>query len=161
MTYGLPIVIVRPCNHFGPHQHPEKFVPLFVTNAIEDEPIPLYGEGMNVRERLYVEDGCRAIEKALLKGSIGEVYNIGSGTKLSNIDVAGRLLTPLGKSKDLFEFVPDRPGHDRRYALDSAKIRNLGWVPEIPFEKALKSTVRWYEENQPLWRRCKKARIGY
>jgi dTDP-glucose 4,6-dehydratase len=161
VTYGLPIVIVRPCNHFGPNQHPEKFVPLFVTNALDDEPLPLYGEGTNVREWLYVEDGCRAIETALLKGSIGEVYNIGSGKELSNIDVAGRLLALLGKSKDLIRFVPDRLGHDRRYALDSAKIRDIGWIPETPYEQALEMTVRWYEENPAWWRGCKEARIGY
>ncbi len=130
MTYGLPVVIVRPSNNFGPYQYPEKFIPLFVTNALEGKPLPLYGQGTNVRDWLFVEDNCRAIELAARRGAAGEAYNVGAGNEVQNIEVAERICDLLGKGRDLIKLVPDRLGHDRRYAVDWGKIRGLGWAPE-------------------------------
>jgi len=155
VTYELPIIILRPSNNFGPYQYPEKFIPLFVTNAVEDKPLPLYGQGTNVRDWLYVEDNCRAIDLLLRQGKAGEVYNIGAGNEVQNIHVAENICDLLGKSRSLIKFVPDRLGHDRRYALDCGKIKALGWRPEKDFVEALASTVRWYEKNEDWWRKIK------
>jgi dTDP-glucose 4,6-dehydratase len=155
VTYELPIIILRPSNNFGPYQYPEKFIPLFVTNAVEDKPLPLYGQGINVRDWLYVEDNCRAIDLLLRQGKAGEAYNIGAGNEIQNIHVAENICDLLGKPRSLIKFVPDRLGHDRRYALDCSKIQALGWRPEKDFVEALASTVRWYEKNQDWWRKIK------
>ncbi|WP_334111065.1 dTDP-glucose 4,6-dehydratase [Thermodesulfitimonas autotrophica] len=151
-TYGLPVIITRCSNNFGPYQFPEKLIPLTITNALENKPIPVYGDGQNIRDWLYVEDNCRALELVLLSGQPGEVYNIGGGKEIRNIDLIRLLLKLLGKSEELITFVPDRPGHDRRYALDTAKItRELGWRREYSFEEALRRTVQWYVENPGWW----------
>jgi len=155
VTYGLPVVIVRPSNNFGPFQYPEKFIPLFITNALEGASLPLYGRGTNVRDWLYVEDNCRAIELVMRRGKAGEAYNIGARNEVQNIRVAERILDLLGKPRDLIKFVPDRLGHDRRYALDCSKIAALGWTPEAAFDEALASTVEWYINNEAWWRKIK------
>ena len=155
VTYDLPIIILRPSNNFGPYQYPEKFIPLFVTNALEDENLPLYGKGMNIRDWLYVEDNCRAIEIVMGNGKLGEVYNVGANNEVKNIDIAKRIVTLLKKPEDLIKFVSDRLGHDKRYALDCGKIHALGWKPEKNFEEALAFTIRWYEENPEWWRKIK------
>jgi dTDP-glucose 4,6-dehydratase len=155
VTYGLPVIIIRPSNNFGPNQYPEKFIPLFVTQAIESRPLPLYGKGTNVRDWLYVEDCCRAAELLILRGGLGEVYNVGAGNEVRNIDVAERICDLLGKPRSLIQFVPDRLGHDRRYALDCAKLRALGWAPEARFNEALAATVIWYRDNEAWWRKIK------
>ncbi len=149
-THGLPIIIVRPSNNFGPYQYPEKFMPLFITNALEEKTLPLYGQGTNIRDWLFVEDCCAAIDQVIRKGKIGEVYNIGANNEVQNITVAEKILDILGKPRSLIKFVPDRLGHDKRYALDCQKIRALGWKPEKEFEDALALTVRWYQENEEL-----------
>lgn len=155
VTYGLPIIIIRPSNNYGPYQYPEKFIPLFVTNALEGKPLPLYGKGTNVRDWLYVEDHCRALEAVMQKGKLGEVYNIGANNEVKNIDVAKKIVDLLEKPESLIQSVDDRLGHDKRYALDCGKIRSLGWKPEMDFEEALTGTVRWYRENQDWWRKIK------
>ena len=154
-TYGLPVLITRGCNTFGPFQYPEKFVPLFITNAIEDRPLPLYGDGRQVREWIYVLDHCSAIETVLLTGEPGQVYNIGTGEHRENIDVAHLMLRELAKPESLIQRVQDRPGHDRRYAVDAAKLRSLGWQPERGFEEALAETVRWYRDHPEWWQPLK------
>jgi len=155
VTYDLPIIILRPSNNFGPYQYPEKFIPLFVTNALEDENLPLYGKGTNIRDWLYVEDNCRAIEIVMGNGKLGEVYNVGANNEVKNIDIAKRIVTLLKKPEDLIKFVSDRLGHDKRYALDCGKIHALGWKPEKNFEEALAFTIRWYQENPEWWRKIK------
>jgi len=155
VTYGLPTIVLRPSNTFGPCQFPEKLIPLFLTNALEGKTIPLFGDGLNVRDWLYVEDHCRAVEAAVLKGRHGSVYNVGGGVELTNIEVARRILAALDASRELIQFVPDRPGHDRRYAMDSGLIRALGWQPETPFAEGLKRTVRWYASNRSWWRKVR------
>ncbi len=148
-TFGFPVVVTRSSNNYGPFQYPEKFIPLFISNALEDKECPLYGDGMNVRDWLHVEDNCRAIWAALERGRPGEVYNIGGGNERPNLEVARAILRLLGRSERLIRFVADRPGHDRRYAIDTTKIRTeLGWRPEIPFEEGLRRTVEWYRENR-------------
>jgi len=154
-TYGLPIIICRPSNNYGPYQYPEKFIPLFTTNALEDKPLPLYGKGLNVRDWLFVEDNCRAIDTLIRRGQFGEVYNIGANDEVTNIVVAERILEVLGKPKDLIKYVPDRQGHDLRYALDCRKIHQVGWKPEKRFENALEETVRWYEAHPDWWKKIK------
>jgi dTDP-glucose 4,6-dehydratase len=155
VTHGLPVIILRPSNNFGPYQYPEKFIPLFVTNALEGKDLPLYGEGKNVRDWLYVEDNCRAVDLVMRRGKIGEVYNVAANNEVKNITIAERIVDSLGKSKNLIKFVPDRPGHDKRYALDCRKIKALGWEPEKNFDEALASTVRWYQENAGWWQKIK------
>jgi dTDP-glucose 4,6-dehydratase len=154
-TYGLPTIVLRPSNTFGPCQFPEKLIPLYLTNALEGKTIPLFGDGLNVRDWLYVEDHCRAVEAAVLKGRHGSVYNVGGGVELTNIEVARRILAALDASRELIQFVPDRPGHDRRYAMDSGLIRALGWEPETPFAEGLNRTVRWYASNRSWWRKVR------
>jgi dTDP-glucose 4,6-dehydratase len=154
-TYGVPVVIVRPSNNYGPYQYPEKVIPLFVTNAIDERPLPLYGDGQNVRDWLYVVDHCRALDLLIAKGQIGEVYNVGGGNEVRNVDLTRRILALLDRPESLIQPTPDRPGHDRRYCLDSSKIQALGWQPETPFEEGLQSTVAWYRENEWWWRPIK------
>lgn len=155
VTYDLPTVVLRPSNTYGPGQFPEKLIPLFLTNAIEGRPLPVFGDGMNVRDWLYVDDHVRAVEAALLRGRGGSVYNVGGGSEMTNLDVAGRILDALGAPRELIRFVPDRPGHDRRYAMDSGLIRALGWEPETPFTEGLRRTVRWYAANKSWWRKAR------
>ena len=156
VTYNLPIIILRPSNNFGPYQYPEKFIPLFVTNALEGKTLPLYGKGTNVRDWLYVEDNCRAIDVLMRKGKAGEAYNVGANNEVQNITIAERIVELLGKAKSLIKFVPDRLGHDRRYAVECSKIHALGWGQETDFNEALTSTVRWYQENTDWWQKIKK-----
>ena len=153
-TYKLPVIITRCSNNFGPYQFPEKLIPLMIINAINDKPLPVYGDGGNVRDWIYVVDHCRAIDLVLQKGKPGEIYNIGGGNERKNIDVVNLILEKLGKPKNLIKFVKDRPAHDRRYAMDWSKIkRELGWEPEFEFENALDETIKWYLENQEWWKR--------
>ena len=154
-THRLPVLITRSSNNFGPYQYPEKVIPLFITNALEDQPLPLYGDGRNVRDWLYVLDHCAAIDLVLHKGSEGEVYNVGGGTEVENLTLTRKILALLGKPESLIQPVPDRPGHDRRYALDTAKLRALGWRPTHDFERALRETVEWYRANEAWWRPLK------
>jgi dTDP-glucose 4,6-dehydratase len=159
VTFGLPTVVLRPSNTYGPCQFPEKLMPLFLTNALEGKTLPVFGDGLNVRDWLYVDDHCRAVEAALLRARGGSVYNVGGGVELTNIDVARRALDALDAPHDLIQFVPDRPGHDRRYAMDSSLIRSLGWEPETPFAEGLKRTVRWYAANRSWWRKVRTRSI--
>jgi len=150
-TYGLPVIITRAANNIGPRQHIEKMVPLFVTSAMRDEPLPLYGDGRQVRDWLYVEDHCRALELIAREGEPGEVYNIGADNHQENIRVAEAILQLLEKPLSLIRFVEDRKGHDRRYAVDSSRLKALGWAPELDFFSALERTVQWYRENGWWW----------
>jgi dTDP-glucose 4,6-dehydratase len=154
-THRVPVVITRSSNNFGPYQYPEKVIPLFITNAIDDAPLPLYGDGRNVRDWLYVLDNCAAIDLVLRRGVDGEVYNIGGGTEVENIVLTRQILELTGKPETLIRPVKDRPGHDRRYSLDSGKVRQLGWAPRHPFPEALATTVRWYREHEAWWRPLK------
>jgi dTDP-glucose 4,6-dehydratase len=154
-TYRLPVLITRSSNNFGPNQYPEKVIPLFITNALEDRPLPLYGDGRNVRDWLYVLDNCAAIDLVLHAGVPGEIYNVGGDTGIENIVLTRQILRFLGKPESLIQPVKDRPGHDRRYALDCHKIRALGWRPGHDFAAALAETVRWYREHEAWWRPIK------
>ena len=154
-TYGLPVVIARPANNIGPYQHPEKAVPLFITNALEDEPLPVYGRGLQVRDRLYVEDDCEALDLLLHRGEVGEAYNISADNERTNLEVAETILEILDKPKRLIRFVEDRPGHDRQYSMDASKIRALGWAPKHDFRAALEKTVAWYRDNRWWWEKIK------
>lgn len=150
-TYKCPVVVTRASNNYGPYQFPEKLIPLMISNALEDKPLPIYGDGMQVRDWLYVDDHCRAILAVLEKGRNGEVYNIGGSRSLPNREVVQRILQLTGKPESLMTTVTDRPGHDRRYALSSEKItRETGWAPQVPFEKGLAFTINWYKSN-PQW----------
>jgi dTDP-glucose 4,6-dehydratase len=154
-TYRFPGVVTRSSNNFGPYQHPEKVIPLFITNALEDQPLPLYGDGRNVRDWLYVLDNCAAIDLILRRGREREIYNIGGGNEVENIALTRRILELLGKPASLIRPVTDRPGHDRRYSLDSAKTRALGWAPAHRFDDALAATVAWYRDHETWWRPIK------
>ena len=154
-THGVPVVITRSSNNFGPYQYPEKVVPLFVTNALDDTPLPLYGDGRNVRDWLYVLDNCAAIDLVLRRGRDGEIYNIGGGHEVENIVLTREILRLTARPDTLIRPVADRPGHDRRYSVDSTKIRQLGWAPRHPFASALETTVRWYREHETWWRPLK------
>jgi dTDP-glucose 4,6-dehydratase len=154
-TYGLPVIITRASNNYGPYQFPEKVIPLFVTNAIEDIPVPLYGDGKNVRDWLHVDDHCRAIDLLVEQGINGEVYNIGGGNEVMNVDLTHRILAALGKPTSLITPVADRPGHDRRYCLDTTKLRSVGWAPREPFDEGLRRTIEWYRHNEWWWRPIK------
>ena len=152
-TFGAPATISRCSNNYGPYQFPEKFIPLMVINALNDEPLPVYGDGLNVRDWLFVEDHCRAIELILRGGRVGEIYNIGGHNEWRNIDVVRLVLQELNRPESLVQYVSDRKGHDRRYAIDPEKIRDeLGWLPRTGFEGGLKRTLRWYLDNRPWWR---------
>lgn len=155
VTYKLPVLITRSSNNYGPYQYPEKLIPLFITNALEDKPLPLYGDGMNVRDWLYVKDNCEAIDLVLHKGEPGEIYNIGGDNERTNIEITKRILAILGKPESLIRYVADRKGHDRRYSIDSTRIHNLGWRPRTDFDKGLEETVRWYVDNRWWWERIK------
>lgn len=151
-TYGLPVTISRCSNNYGPYHFPEKLIPLMIANALKDKPLPVYGEGLNVRDWLYVEDHCRAIELILQNGRIGEVYNVGGHNEMRNIDIVKLICRELGKPESLIQFVADRKGHDMRYAIDPAKIHNeLGWLPETEFEAGIQKTIQWYLDNRPWW----------
>ena len=155
-TYGLPTLTVRPSNNYGPYQFPEKFIPLMITNLMEDKPVPIYGRGLNVRDWIFVADACRAIDLIMGKGEPGEAYNVGGETEKLNIDVARDLLALFGKKESYLIFVEDRPGHDLRYALDNKKIKgNLGWKPTVAFREGIEKTVAWYQANEWWWRPLK------
>ena len=156
-TYGLPVVISRCTNNFGPYQHPEKLIPLFVTNALEDKPLPVYGSGKNTRDWIHVDDHCAALDRLLeAKGIEGEVFNIGASEEHSVNEIAAAILESIGKPKSLLKTVPDRPGHVQRHAVDTGKIRSrLGWTPSRPFAESLKKTVEWYREHQAWWKAIK------
>jgi dTDP-glucose 4,6-dehydratase len=153
-TFGLPVVITRCSNNYGPYQFPEKLIPLMIINSIHNRKLPVYGDGLNVRDWIYVLDHNKAVHLVMEKGTPGEVYNIGSSSEMKNIEIVKLVLSSLNKSEDLIEFVKDRPGHDRRYAIDSSKIKNqLGWQPEFNFNDAISKTVDWYLENKEWWER--------
>ncbi len=155
-TYQLPVIVTRASNNYGPYQFPEKLIPLMISNALENKPLPVYGDGMQVRDWLYVEDHCRAILAVLEKGRDGEIYNIGGNRSLPNRTVVDKILAITGKPSSLIEYVADRPGHDRRYALSSAKLsKETGWTPQVDFERGLAATVEWYRANQDWVRRVK------
>jgi dTDP-glucose 4,6-dehydratase len=154
-TYGLPVTVTRSSNNFGPCQFPEKLIPLFITNLIEGKKVPLYGDGKNVRDWIYVEDNCAAILAALQKGKPGEVYNIAGGNELPNVEITNSILAALGKDASSIDYVKDRPGHDRRYAIDDTKIRALGWKPKHNFGTALQATIDWYKANTAWWKPLK------
>lgn len=148
-TFGLPVNITRCSNNYGPYQFPEKLIPLMIRNALSDQPLPVYGDGLNVRDWLYVEDHCRAIDRVLHKGRSGEVYNVGGNNERTNLHVVRTILAKLGKPESLIRHVEDRLGHDRRYAIDASKIRNeLGWVPQFEYESGIEKTIEWYLANQ-------------
>jgi dTDP-glucose 4,6-dehydratase len=155
VSHGMPAMITRGSNNFGPNQYPEKMMPLFITNAIEDQPVPLYGDGMYVRDWIYVLDHCSGIDTVLHHGQPGEIYNVGGGNERPNIVVTERILELLGKPKSLIQPVRDRPGHDRRYSIDCSKLRALGWAPRFSFDQALAETVHWYQDNQAWWKKIK------
>lgn len=151
-TYGLPVTISRCSNNYGPYHFPEKLIPLMIANALADKPLPVYGNGQNVRDWLYVEDHCKAIDLIVHKGRIGEVYNVGGHNEMRNIDIVKLIIHELGKSEDLITYVTDRKGHDLRYAIDPTKIHNeLGWLPETKFKDGIKKTIKWYLENRQWW----------
>ena len=154
-THGVPVVVTRSSNNFGPYQYPEKMIPLFITNALESQPLPVYGDGLQVRDWIYVLDNCAAIDLVLRAGRDGEVYNIAGGHEVANATVTREILRWLDKPESLIQMVADRPGHDRRYALDASKLARLGWAPRYPFASALESTVRWYREHDAWWRPLK------
>jgi len=154
-TYHVPVIVTRASNNYGPNQFPEKVIPLFITNAIDDRPVPLYGDGLNVRDWLHVADHCRALDLLIARGAPGEVYNIGGGNEVRNIDLTQRILRLVGRPESLIQPVADRPGHDRRYALDTSKLRGLGWVPIRSFEDGLADTVEWYRSHEAWWRPIK------
>lgn len=155
-SFGLPVIITRGCNTYGPYQYPEKVLPLFITNALEDKPLPLYKGGeYNVRDWLYVDDHCRAIDLILRVGNPGEIYNISAGCEKQNIEVTRKILELTGKDESLIEWVPDRPGHDKRYSIDSSKLRALGWKPHVTWEQGIEQTVQWYKQNVDWWKKIK------
>ncbi|MEA1869831.1 MAG: dTDP-glucose 4,6-dehydratase [Euryarchaeota archaeon] len=155
VTYDMPVIITRCTNNFGPYQYPEKLIPLFITNLLDDEKVPVYGTGQNVRDWIYVLDHCRAIDFILQHGEVGEIYNVGGGAEKTNLEITEKILGILGKDGSMIEHVNDRPGHDFRYSLDCSKLKNLGWVPEYNFEDALEKTIGWYIENEWWWRKLK------
>ena len=155
-TFGQPVLITRCSNNYGPYQFPEKLIPLIISNALEDKPLPVYGDGLNVRDWLHVKDHCRGIDAVFHHGTFGEVYNIGGHNEHSNIEIVKLILKTIGKPESLIQYVKDRPGHDRRYAIDATKIKNaLGWEPTITFEIGIQDTIKWYSEHRPWWERIK------
>jgi len=154
-SFGVPVTITRGSNNIGPYQYPEKVVPLFITNAIDNLPLPLYGDGLQMRDYQYVLDHCEGIDVVIEKGQVGEIYNVGSGVETRNIDLTHAILDLLGKPRSLIQPVKDRPGHDRRYALDVSKLRALGWSSRHTFAQAIEKTVRWYVDNEWWWRKLK------
>jgi len=157
-TYRSPVIITRCCNNYGPYQFPEKLIPLIITNALEGKPVPIYGDGLNKRDWIYVTDHCRAIETVISKGKPGHIYNIGTSSETTNLEVVNHILDIMKKPRSLINFVKDRPGHDRRYALDTTKIKKaLNWQPVTPFAEGLKKTVDWYLSEKDWWQRIKKG----
>jgi dTDP-glucose 4,6-dehydratase len=154
-TYQVPVIVTRASNNYGPQQFPEKVIPLFITNLIEQQPVPLYGDGLNVRDWLHVDDHCRGLDLLIAKGESGEVYNIGGGNEITNLDLTHRILELVGRPESFITPVADRLGHDRRYSLDTAKLRGLGWAPTVAFDAGLAATVAWYRENDWWWRPIK------
>jgi dTDP-glucose 4,6-dehydratase len=151
-TFGTPVLITRSSNNFGPYQYPEKLIPLFVTNLLADVPVPIYGDGKNVRDWCFVEDNCYGIDVVLRKGKIGDIYNIGAGNEVTNLEITETILNHLSKPKSLMNFVEDRLGHDRRYSIDTSKVRALGWAPAYGFSEAMSMTIDWYKRNERWWR---------
>lgn len=160
VTYGTPVVITRGSNTYGPYQYPEKMLPLFITNAIEDKPIPMYGDGKYIRDWMYVLDHCEGIDFALHNGEDGQIYNVGGGNEPYNIDVTYKVLDLLGKPRSLIHYVQDRPGHDRRYSLDTTKLRDMGWSPKYTLDQGLKETVDWYLNNRSWWETIKSGEFA-
>ena len=159
-TYGLPINITRSTNNYGPYQYPEKIIPLFITNLLENKKVPLYGDGRHIRDWLYVKDHCRAIELIINKGKTGEIYNISSNNRFKNIELTKKILTNLNKSEEYIEYVKDRKGHDRAYFIDASKIKEqLNWQPEYDFFKGLKETIHWYKSNKKWWQKIKNLNV--
>ena len=156
-TYGLPVIVTRSSNNFGPYQFPEKVIPLFVTNLLDGQKVPLYGDGLNVRDWCYVDDNCAAVDVVLRTGQIGEIYNIGAGNEITNRELTERILRLLGAGDEMIQYVEDRLGHDRRYSIDTTKIQALGWKPARSLDEALASTVEWYKDNRPWWEPLKSA----
>ena len=154
-TYDLPVIITRSSNNYGPYHYPEKVIPLFITNALQDKKLPLYGDGKNVRDWLYVEDNCEAIDLVLRKGREGEIYNIAGESERQNLEITKMILKEVDKPESLIEFVKDRPGHDRRYSIDCSKIKKLGWQPRTDFEEGLRKTIRWFYNNREWWEKIK------
>lgn len=154
-TYQFPAIVTHCCNNFGTHHYPEKLIPLAITNLLEDKNVPVYGDGKQVREWIYVRDHSKAVDFVLHHGQAGEVYNIGTGNEKQNIETVKAILAELGLGEDRIEYIKDRPGHDRRYAIDSSKLRALGWKPEYTFEQGLKETVQWFKDNQDWWKKIK------
>ncbi len=151
-TFSLPVVITRASNNFGPNQFPEKLIPLFVTNLLRGKKVPLYGDGQNVRDWIYVKDNCSAVDVIANKGKVGEAYNVGAENEVKNIDLTKMILEELGKGEEMIQFVEDRLGHDRRYALNTEKLRALGWKPKADFRKELSETIEWYKKNEWWWK---------
>jgi len=160
-TYNVPVVVTRASNNYGPNQFPEKIIPLFITNLINGIPVPLYGDGLNVRDWLHVDDHCRGIDVVIDRGVNGEVYNIGGGNEVRNVDLTHRILALMDLPHTLITPVADRPGHDRRYALNTAKLQGLGWAPTVPFEDGLAETVTWYRTNESWWRPIKEQDAAF
>ena len=160
-TFGMPVIITRASNNYGPYQYPEKLIPLFVTNAIDDFPLPLYGDGKNVRDWLFVEDHCAAVDFLIEHGTNSEVYNIGGGNERENREITSRILELTGKPDTLIKRVADRVGHDRRYSVDTSKLERLGFRMTTDFDEALERTVRWYMQNEPWWRAIKERSAEY
>ncbi len=150
-TYGLPVVVTRSSNQFGPYQFPEKVIPLFITNLERNERVPLYGDGQNVRDWLFVRDNCNGVELVRQFGVTGEIYNIGAGNELSNLEMTMKILNACGADETAIEYVPDRQGHDRRYSIDTRKVSALGWAPQVALNEALELTVQWYRDNRTWW----------
>jgi len=159
VTYKLPVIITRSSNNFGPYQYPEKIIPLFITNLLQDEKVPLYADGMNVRDWLFVSDNCEAIDLIMHKGKAGEIYNIGGTTEITNLELTYNILEMLGKDRSFIKRVKDRPGHDKRYSLDIAKIKALGWRPRHDFKEALESTIEWYRNNSNWWKKILRQKM--
>ena len=155
VTYDLPVIITRCSNNYGPFQYPEKLIPLFVTNALEDKNVPIYGDGKNIRDWIYVLDHCDAVDFLIKHGQDGQVYNIGGGNERMNIEITDLILKYLNKPESLKSYIQDRLGHDRRYSVDTAKITALGWKPSYKFERAIESTIQWYIENKAWWKKLK------
>ena len=160
-SYQVPVIVTRASNNYGPNQFPEKVIPLFVTNLIEGRRVPLYGDGLNVRDWLHVDDHCRAIDAVIERGIDGEVYNIGGGNEVRNVDLTHRIIELVGADTSMIQPVADRPGHDRRYALDTTKVRRLGWRPEVAFDDGLARTVAWYRDNPWWWRPIKEQDAAF
>jgi dTDP-glucose 4,6-dehydratase len=150
-TYGLPVIVTRSSNNFGPWQYPEKVIPLFVTNLLDGRKVPLYGDGLNVRDWCYVGDNCAGVDAVLRNGQVGEIYNLGAGNEITNRELTDRILALLGKGEEMIQYVEDRMGHDRRYSIDTSKVQALGWQPAHDLDAALAETVEWYQANRAWW----------